>query len=375
MNRYFLKNLLLGFALAGHPLFLQPNALHDAINNEDFDGVQRLVVEQPNLMDDVDDYGATPLRWAVRADNGPMVAFLLSHGAGVDAVDRCGNTALHCAADHLCLNSARVLLEHRASVCPKNKKGKAPLHLAASPLPSAPIENQAAMIQLLKKYRAKLNTQDAHGNTPLRYAIRGYNKTEFGERVPREATHVFFNDAAQELINLGARVNMRDKKKNTLLHAAAYIGNAEAVTMLLRVPGIHLSAVNCRMQTPRESALVNGNHDIAWLIRQAEEAATLRGSHANILGSTAEEEEYGDGEDDRELDYDWQTAYESPIEGGDSDIAQLISQEEEAAGLIDRHSKIVPLTAQAADDVAVVKEEDDCRMELLAQSVAEYCLS
>jgi ankyrin repeat protein len=277
MNRYFLKNLVLVLALIGSPLFLQANALHDAISYKDFTKVRRWVFEQPNLINEVDRHGATPLLLAVRSNQAYLVMFLLEFGACVDAVDNHGNTALHHAAEGLFYDVASFLLYYGASVNIRNGKKITPLHLAARPLPSAPIKKQLAMI-----------AQDQYGCTPLRYAIRGWayesgkngiNKA--GRRVAA-TSNIFFNAAGKELIRLGADVTVRDVNKYTLLHTAAFHGNIEAVTMLLSFPNIDLRALSYENKTACQSALASRHRDIAELIRQAEAMEQLSKSVAGF---------------------------------------------------------------------------------------------
>ena len=47
-----------------------------------------------------DDKGDTPLHWAVLLDNGPMVKFLLEHGADLSSKNKNGNNAIMIA----CIN-------------------------------------------------------------------------------------------------------------------------------------------------------------------------------------------------------------------------------------------------------------------------------
>lgn len=59
------------------------------------------------------------------------VRILLAVGAGREAQDTLGNTALHLAADNRHSKTVRVLLASEANIEAKDSSGKTALHLAA----------------------------------------------------------------------------------------------------------------------------------------------------------------------------------------------------------------------------------------------------
>ena len=59
--------------------------------------VDRILAVQPDLINKKDDEGYTPLHLAVIAGNRPVIRYLISRGADVDAVDNERHSALHWA--------------------------------------------------------------------------------------------------------------------------------------------------------------------------------------------------------------------------------------------------------------------------------------
>ena len=73
-------------------------------------------------------------------------------------------TALHFVASKKYLDTARLLIEHKASTRVRDKRGQYAVHRAAA-AGSGPI------VSLLLKNRSPLNATDNEGYTPLHHAI------------------------------------------------------------------------------------------------------------------------------------------------------------------------------------------------------------
>lgn len=92
----------------------------------------------------------TPFHWAAWNKNAPLMAYLLEHGANINAQNCSGETALHYAAK---LNAPilRDLLDHGANLEVETNQGETPLYWAASAY-----ANKRQPIDILLKARANI---------------------------------------------------------------------------------------------------------------------------------------------------------------------------------------------------------------------------
>src|SRR5579871_3152366 len=120
--------------------------------------VQERRTEAPKLVDamlthgatvDVkDEFGNTPLMWAVCAKRRDTVGVLLAHAANVNAEDHDGITALEDATADNSSHIARWLLEHGANPNVVGAKG-------LTPLMDAQLWHNPGLVTLLKHYGAR----------------------------------------------------------------------------------------------------------------------------------------------------------------------------------------------------------------------------
>jgi len=94
----------------------------------------------------------------------PLVNLLLAKNADPTLTTSTGATALHFAASKSNLDTAKKLLEHKASARVKDKRGQLPLHRAAA-------VGNVPMIKLLLQNRSPVNASDGDGSTALHHAI------------------------------------------------------------------------------------------------------------------------------------------------------------------------------------------------------------
>ena len=138
------------------------------------------------------------------------VQTLLKQGAGVNAPQVDGMTALHWAVYREDVASARLMIQAHADVNATNRYGVRPLSLACT-------AGNAELVELLLKAGADPNTQSAGGETVLMTAART------GRPGPVRA-----------LLARKASVNAKERSGQTALMWAAAEGHAEVVQLLLQ---------------------------------------------------------------------------------------------------------------------------------------------
>jgi ankyrin repeat protein len=130
----------------------------------DLAAVRALVAEHG--LDQLDNFGRTPLMFAVIANRGKVCRFLLKSGANVNARDDNGNSALLWAACRGCRDAARVLLADGADIEAADLAGRSALHWACK------LKRPDVLEMLLKSsFLALTNRRDDEGLTPLHWAV------------------------------------------------------------------------------------------------------------------------------------------------------------------------------------------------------------
>ena len=154
-----------------------------------------------------------------------IVALLLKFGADVDAQDNDTMTPLLFASrarrhdfddDLQITNTARLLLEHGASVHVRDKNGQIPLHTASH-------HGLSDIVALLLKFGADVEARDNDSMTPLLLV----SQCRWGGNSQVAKT-------AQLLLDHGASVHERDKDGQMPLHKASYHGISDIIELLLK---------------------------------------------------------------------------------------------------------------------------------------------
>ncbi len=184
-----------------------------------------------------DDYGVTPLMFAVQSGNYDLVEFLIERGANVNAYPHNGNTALHAAVQAANDSIAELLLGHQADVNAKNIRGLIPLHFAAW-------QGLPYLTDLLIFYGADVNSRDYKGNTPLMLSVYS------GAKV-----------TARLLLENGANPNLSDKNGVTPLMVAAQFNDTLLCSSLLCY-GADYTLTDNRDANALCYAIVNNSNDV-----------------------------------------------------------------------------------------------------------------
>ncbi len=123
-------------------------SLADAIINEHIAGVEQMLRMGVHV-NELDEYGFTPLIEAAIVDNIEIAKLLLARGAFPDLQDVTGGTALHWATENNNLAFCRLLLEHKANPNAYNFAGQPVLVMPV-------LREQSALRKLLIDHGANL---------------------------------------------------------------------------------------------------------------------------------------------------------------------------------------------------------------------------
>jgi len=174
--------------------------IHDAAWKGDLSKVQKLLAENPQLLNAKGPWGWTPLQRAVYFNHSDIVSYLISKGSDVNIRTPDGETALHWAIKCGHEELARFLIAHSADGEIKDNIGMTPLQLA--------VEN--GYTEILEKL-----------------IVKGVLLTEKEEHYDRSLLHLASINGhlsiVEMLLDKGLKINMHDKRgKNPLYYAEKY---------------------------------------------------------------------------------------------------------------------------------------------------------
>ncbi|EYC43116.1 hypothetical protein Y032_0502g2614 [Ancylostoma ceylanicum] len=291
-------------------------ALHYAAETMDLEMFQKILEQDPSLLDCEDKNGHTPLLMAVMGGRTDLVELLLSRGANIAHCDRDGHSAVHWAVVCGQLETLTYLLSQGADVEAPDILKAAPLHYATASEEIAP-ELALSILHTLLKHGAKPNCRDIDERTPILWAAsngnleamhslkqaggdlmavdrdrlgvihcaasHGYHETiDFiMESVPRFSvdqkdraghTALFYAvtyghyEVAKRLLDYGANPNHQDHRLRTPSHCAAAKGQMRMLK-LLKQYNASFEIQNYRGDLPVHEAVQTGSKDVVeWLL-------------------------------------------------------------------------------------------------------------
>lgn len=262
---------------------LQAGEIHIEAARGSTGRLQILLDKDPSLANKKDRDGSLPLQIAVEKGNKETVKILIDRGAGINAPDGHGETALHKAAYYgyneilklliasganprvaddtfivmeepvgnvtpLLLaifrnhrETAELLIDGGADINQADSLGRTPLHLAI-------IKGHKDIVEMLANKKADLNIRDKQGNSPLQWAAnQGLKET------------------VELLISKGADTAVKDTNGMTPLHNAAYTGNKEIAELLLS-KGADINTRDNKGATPLHWAVMGGQGEMAKIL-------------------------------------------------------------------------------------------------------------
>lgn len=210
-----------------------------AVAAGDREVVDRLVTEQPALLQARNEDGVSVIAWACYV-NQPELANALADRVGEDSLD------LDQAAAVGRTDRVRELLDSGCGVDDHTPDGFTPLHYAA-------FFGHADLAGLLVERGATLScvAKNDLSVTPLHSALAGRHR-----------------EIARVLIESGADVNARQQLGWTPLHTAAQTGDTELVELLLS-RGADAGACSDDSVAPADLAAAGGYSDLAALLSRA----------------------------------------------------------------------------------------------------------
>lgn len=222
--------------------------LHQAVAFEDGERVSRLLLGNPQLVNQVDAFGETPLHYAAERGNVAVTQLLLDAGANVHAQSKSARTALFGAVLNGHAGLTRLLLSHGAS---KDFGAKGHNNMLHTGVGSG---NEDVVAQLLA-HGIKLDARDDFGETALM-------KAAYTGVSDEEAAAI-----AGLLLDAGAPVNEQSKEdRRTALHLAAFFNKPLFARMLLQ-RGADVSWRDADGSTALDIAEKRGNGQVAKAIR------------------------------------------------------------------------------------------------------------
>ncbi|KAH0362119.1 hypothetical protein KCU65_g8285, partial [Aureobasidium melanogenum] len=166
-----------------------------------------------------------------------IVRLLIRNGAGIDAQDSDGETALHSAARAGDLDLVRLLISKKAKINVKNDEGRSALDFACG-------ENHLEVIQYLLNHDAVCEP-DASGRTELHEIIGGHGKCDA--------------DTIKLFVSKGVNINATDDENISALHLAPKRGD-QAIVQALIAAG---ADVNVKSDTAAMMLLETGEINLA----------------------------------------------------------------------------------------------------------------
>jgi len=250
-----------------------PADIWQAAEKGDIEAIKGFLAKD-NKIDDQNNDGYSILHVAIRSGQTAVAEFALANGADINLRSNSKKTPLHYASQYNRLDLTKQLVEAKADLAAKDKKGRTALDLAtgeakrelAAYLRSVGITSKSdeaaaksiyvaakiGSIAALKKHLetgVDVNALNKHKQTALHFAASA------GQL-----------DAAALLLEAKADVALVDKYQKTALHYSARNGRT-ATTVLLLEKGAAVNAKDKKNKTPLDYAIAKKRSEVVELLR------------------------------------------------------------------------------------------------------------
>ena len=211
----------------------------------------RTLLEGGTDVNTKDEFGCTPLHWAVRARSPEVADLLITNGADVNSTAGPGNLTPLMAARKLPV--IELLVSKGVDV--RSQENKSKLHKACS-------AGDIKVVRFLIDKGADVNARNSRRSTPLCVAAASDHK-----------------EVVELLLDKGADINLSGRRGYTPLGSAARYGSKETAEFLIE-KGANIHTPDNRGMTPFDLAKQWGWNDIADMFRQHGAKETLHGAVA-----------------------------------------------------------------------------------------------
>jgi ankyrin repeat protein len=243
-----------------------------AIDHNDYYAVIDIITKKPELVNEKDTSGNTPLHIAATLGRREIAILLLSNDANVNAKDIYLRTPLHAAAlNKRYKGTIQALIENGANVNAKDQWGSTPLEDAIPrPEPVGGAEpndlNPFALRQFIEPERKLAGVE----TTKLLLAM-GADPNTTDSKIDRplvfQAAFSGLEEVVEVFLVAGADVNFFSQSNLTLLHVAVMVNNKAMVELLLS-HGANVNAEAIGRATPLFVAEYYKYDEIAELLRK-----------------------------------------------------------------------------------------------------------
>ncbi|KAG7386040.1 Crossover junction endonuclease mus81 [Phytophthora pseudosyringae] len=203
-------------------MLLQAPGLSAAKTVEASEEITKIITRKPQLINQKDEIGSTPLRLAVDRGNTAIAAALLDQGADMTAGGDYGSTMFHVAAKSGNKEMVAVLLERGADMTAKDAYGSTTLHIAVG-------SGNVEMAEMLISAGADIAATEEDGSSALHIAVDSGS--------PKMVCL---------LLDRRANVDAVEEDGRTALHIAARFKNTNIAKILLN-KGASVTAVTKRL--------------------------------------------------------------------------------------------------------------------------------
>lgn len=266
-----MKTLVIAIFAGACLSFLRPGLafsqdIFTAIDEGNLETVQKLIEQDPGLLNQRNADLLTPLNLAAANGRLEIAGFLLQRGADPAIGDRENSQPIHLAALNGHIPMVDLLLDHKVNVDTKDDNLMTPLLFAVS-------RGQAEMARHLIDHGADVKAQNNNGFGALLMAAISGN-----------------TDLVRLFVESGARVNEKSNTGFTALHSAASYGRTEIVNYLI-AKGADISAETNEGAQPLALAVGRNSYDAAAIL--IEKSADV--NHKDLNGFTALHDAAGRG--------------------------------------------------------------------------------
>ncbi len=290
--------IVLGFITLSAAALAAASEIHEAIRSGDREKVEVLLKAQPESVNAKDEeYGRTPLLWAVAGDPKAsfkstgneklLVELLLANKADVNATEPSGFTALHWAAMKNLADVVDLLITGKADVNARTNTGATPLRYA----------RDRRIVRSLRDAGARGGGGDwgriRAGDTFLRavtegdvdevrktlevnsYLANAHQDRNFRWTVLHEAVSEGRKSVVELLLEYDADPNTTNRDLETPLHWAVRKANLIIAEMLIKSKA-NVNARDVKGRTPLHEAASRGQVEITTLLLDNGADATIK---------------------------------------------------------------------------------------------------